>query len=272
MPKTSLVGKTIDVLRAIAAADGIGLSQLSRATGIPKATCLRIANELEEQRIAMFEPVAKRYVIGFGALTLVGNLVRPDSPVVLLQQILADLVSRTDETAGLDVLVDQNVIVVSQVQGPHVIGYAPKPVPRTLNTWDTSTGKVLLAGLSDDTIHRDHRRALTAARAARPDHAGLLAEIDQARTNGYAIARDEMEPGVAAVAAPVVVGSEVVAAVWIGGPTYRITPDRIDQLADDVRRSSVAIADVVTLHHGTILGATPRREASIDPFAQIGIR
>lgn len=261
MGKSSLVHKTIAVLRAIAASgDGIGLSDLSRATDIPKATCLRILAVLEGERIVMLEPGNKRYFIGFGAVTIVGDLLGSNSPYLHVQQVLGDLVAATGETAGLDVLVDTDVLVVAQVQGPRVIGYSPRSMPRWLNTWNTSTGKVLLAGLSNDEVRARHAAALSAAKATFGSEQDFLEELDEVRRRSYGVARDEMEHGAAAVAAPVRVGGDVAAATWIGGPTFRITEERVPTLASDVIRAAAAIGDIMTLNGGRIAGLVPTAE------------
>ena len=51
------------------------------------------------------------------------------------------------------------------------------------------------------------------------------------RREEFATAVDELEPGLAAIAAPVRgAGGQVVAALSISGPTIRMTPERIAEL------------------------------------------
>ena len=59
----------------------------------------------------------------------------------------------------------------------------------------------------------------------------LRSELEAVRREDFAIAVDELEPGLAAIAAPVRgAGGEVVAALSISGPTMRMTPERIAEL------------------------------------------
>ena len=63
------------------------------------------------------------------------------------------------------------------------------------------------------------------------DPARLRAELDEVRAARFATAIDELELGLAAIAAPVRgPGGEVVAALSITGPTTRMTPARIAEL------------------------------------------
>jgi DNA-binding IclR family transcriptional regulator len=166
--KPSLVRKTAAVLRAVAAGgDGIGLSEVARAASVPKATCLRILNDLIHEQLVVLDPDSKRYAVGFGALSLVGGVLDAESAHVHIRHELRRLADVTEETSGLDILVGADVVVIAQVQGPSTIGYSPSGVPRTLETWNTSTGKVLLAQLDTKQLRKTHRAALDAVAAAR---------------------------------------------------------------------------------------------------------
>ena len=244
--KPSLVRKTAAVLRAVAAGgDGIGLSDVARAATLPKAMCLRILNDLIDEQLVVFDPDAKRYAVGFGALSLVGGLLGSESAHVHIRHELRRLAEATEETSGLDILVDTDVVVIAQVQGPSTIGYSPRAVPRTLRSWNTSTGKVLLSALDIDDLRRTHRVALDAVAAVRGSRTAFADELAVVRERGYGTARDEMEVGAAAVAAPVEVDGEVVAAAWIGGPSFRITPERVPGIADEVIASAKVLGDIL---------------------------
>ncbi len=229
------------------------LSEVARVASVPKATCLRILNDLSDEQLVVFDPDAKRYAVGFGALSLVGGVLDAESAHVHIRHELRRLADVTEETSGLDILVGADVVVIAQVQGPSTIGYSPSGVPRTLETWNTSTGKVLLAQLDTKQLRSTHRTALDAV-ATTAAFAGRRSSIGCSRRPRARLRdrlRDEMEVGAAAVAAPVRVDGEVVAAAWIGGPSFRITPDRVPAIADEV----VALAKVL----GDILEVTRRR-------------
>lgn len=255
MSGVGLVHKTVMILRAVSEnATGIGLSELSRHAGIPKATCLRVLAVLESEQLIALDDNTKRYGIALGALAVVGPLLDPDGAYRVVQRELEELVAATQETAGLDILMGTDVSVVAQIAGPQLIGQTPKPVPRSLPTWSTSTGKVLLASLDRDQLEAVHAGALKAAARHRSSKAEFLAELEAIRANGYGVARDEMEEGAAAVAAPVWVNGAVSAAAWIGGPSFRLTRDRVDALAQDVIGCAQQIGEVLTLTGGRITG------------------
>ena len=254
MSAVGLVHKTVAVLRTVAASNGgIGLSELSRVTGIPKATCLRIVAVLDEEQLVALDAESKRYAVALGALALAGSLLDPGGAHRIIARELETLASATQETAGLDVLRGTEVVVIEQVAGPQLIGQTAKPVPRSLATWNTSTGKVLLASLDADELESTHARALAEAARRRRSERAFRRELERVRTNGYAVARDEMEQGAAAVAAPVVIRGEVAAAVWIGGPSFRLTDTRVAEVAAEVMACGRRLGEALSL-----TGARPR--------------
>ena len=54
-----------------------------------------------------------------------------------------------------------------------------------------------------------------------------------------------MEVGASAVAAPVEVDGEVVAAAWIGGPSFRIAPKCVPGIAEEVVASAKVLGDIL---------------------------
>jgi DNA-binding IclR family transcriptional regulator len=83
-------------------------------------------------------------------------------------------------------------------------------------------------------------RTITTARA-------LHKELDEVRSRGYAIAVDELEIGLTAVAAPVRDGNgDVLASMSVSGPTFRLDAARLPSLAQAV----MAAADDVSRRLG----------------------
>ena len=71
----------------------------------------------------------------------------------------------------------------------------------------------------------------------------LLEELARIRRRGYATALGEFEMGLNAVAAPVHdARGNVIAAVDIWGPAFRLTPRRIPELAAQAREAAAAIS------------------------------
>jgi DNA-binding IclR family transcriptional regulator len=64
-----------------------------------------------------------------------------------------------------------------------------------------------------------------------PEQDALTDQLATVRRTGYAVAIDELELGLAGIAAPVVAaGGQAFAALSISGPTLRLTAERIADL------------------------------------------
>ena len=216
---TELVVKTVAVLRIVASNEGIGLSELSRRSGVPKATALRILTSLRNQSIVWLDE-NKNYRLGLGALSLVPAGIDQSMLEAEVKGHLERLALEVGETTGFDVLVGDAVVVLQQAPGPHLIGHVPTRAPFSQETWCTSTGRLFLASMSDDEVRQHHRGALDMFTAHRPGR-DLFAELAQIREQGYSVVHGELAPGASALAVPVRNGRQTVAAVWVGGPTSR---------------------------------------------------
>ena len=214
--ESGLVRRTIWVLRAVAAhPNGVGLSEISRESGIPKATCYRVLNVLERESWLTLDPDTRRYKVSLGLLSIVGGFLDGNAGYRHMRQVISDLAASTQETCGFDVLHPPNVMVVAQAAGPRLIGQTMKPVPRTQPVWATSSGKVLLAKLDRQLFLDGYAEDIEANASRSGGVEKFLLTLDAIRERGYAYTRDELEDGATSVAAPVRVGDTYPYAVWI---------------------------------------------------------
>ena len=142
-------------------------------------------------------------------------------------QSLDALGEATGETINLAVAGRDGVEHVAQVESRHFVGVG-QWLGRAVEYHCTANGKVFLAfgraTLPEPPLRRFTPKTIT-------DPAQLEAELETVRRQGFATTVDELETGLAAVAAPVrVAGGDVVAALSISGPTLRMTPRRIREL------------------------------------------
>lgn len=217
------------VLRVISTfPQGVGLSELTRLSGVPKATCFRIISALEEEGVLVTDEDTKRTRISVGALSIIGGVLTQTGTLRAIREILSELSEASGETTGFDMLQGSDIVVLMQNVGPSLIGQMLKTTPRIQPPWLTSTGKSLLS-------YRDPAevRELLAPHYP-PENSNTLETfietLEPAKTHGYAWLYGALERDAASVAAPVFTRGAPKFAIWIGGPTYRITPDTVRRL------------------------------------------
>lgn len=238
------VERAIRILELVAEhPDQLGVSELGRRIGVHKATASRLVSTLAEAGLVERGPGADTYRPGFGLVRLATTALADLDVVRQARPALELLAVDTQETVNLGVLDGREVVNVDQVAASHAVvnvNWVGKRTPLHC----TSNGKVLLAHLPEGEWNRllatplERRTARTIT-----DPAVLLGQLREARARGYAYTIEELEVGLNAVAGPVRGASgEVVAAVSVAGPAYRVTKDRIPELARAVVEAGAEIS------------------------------
>ncbi|HEX5194626.1 MAG TPA: IclR family transcriptional regulator [Solirubrobacteraceae bacterium] len=150
-----------------------------------------------------------------------------DDLIELAQPRLRRLAEETGETANLIVPRPGGTEAIAQADGQHLLGVT-NWVGRPLGLHCTAAGKVFLAHrtepMPDGPLVARTSETLT-------DRTLLQADLDGVLARGYAVLVDELEPGLAAVAAPVRErDGDVVAALCVSGATLRLPRQRLDLL------------------------------------------
>ncbi|MGZ4344740.1 MAG: IclR family transcriptional regulator [Solirubrobacteraceae bacterium] len=215
------------LVRVLESKQPIALAELASASGIPKSTASRLMTALERRGLVEQDGPRGRLRPGPAILRLAERGLLERNVVEMSRESLDALGEATGETINLAVAGRDGVEHVAQVESRHFVGVG-QWLGRAVEYHCTANGKVFLAfgraTLSEQPLRRYTPKTIT-------DPAQLEAELETVRRQGFATTVDELETGLAAVAAPVRgAGGDVVAALSISGPTLRMTPRRIREL------------------------------------------
>lgn len=169
---------------------------------------------------------------------------------------LATLLARTGETVNLGVLRGLRVRYLRSIDSPHPLRRVVIP-GETDPFFSTALGRVLAAALPDARVASMLRSATLVKRTPRTvvDPRALLALIRTARGDGYAAEEDQTDVGVSCIAAPVLAGGKVVAAVSISGVTARMEGRPLASLVRHVRHAAAQVASELAAPRGRRKGA-----------------
>lgn len=237
------VRRAISALEEISDAGEIGVTELGRRLGVHKATASRLVATLAERGLLERDPVSERYRLGFGLIRLAGAAMAGLDVVRTAHPVLDELADRTRETVNLGVLAGDAVVYIDQVTGTRSI-VAVSWVGRRTPLHCTSTGKVLLAHMPAD-ARAELLSAPLESRTPRTviDPGALAVQLDQVIRRGYAQTVEELEEGLNAVAAPVRrADGQVVAALSVSGPAFRMRPMDLPRIARLVMDAAEAIS------------------------------
>ncbi|WP_430381129.1 IclR family transcriptional regulator [Streptomyces actuosus] len=227
------VDRAVSVLEILARHGEAGVTEIAEQLGVHKSTAFRLLGVLENRGLVAQAKDRGKYYLGAGILRLAGAAaVRLDISQEGVQ-VCRELADELGETVNIAVLDDDAAVNIMQARGTASVT-AQNWLGRRTPLHATSSGKVLLAhlpptlreGLLARPLHRFTERTVTGA-------AVLRGELETVVERGYGVTVEELELGLAAVAAPVRAhDGEVIAAISVSGPVYRLNADRLPEVAE----------------------------------------
>ena len=238
------VDRAAALLLALGESQGeAGVTELARRLGLHKSTASRLLATLQKRGLVEQDDETGKYRLGLVVIRLAERAERTlDLRGIALPE-LERLARLTHETTGLGILDGDTMLAVAQVDGPNLIAVGDW-TGRATPLHCVASGKVLLSSLAEREVLRVVRRGLVSyTERTIVELEPLLEELARIRRRGYATAIGEYELGLNAVAAPVHdARGNVIAAVDIWGPAFRLTPRRIPELAAQAREAAAAIS------------------------------
>jgi IclR family transcriptional regulator, KDG regulon repressor len=218
-PGTAALARGLDVLWALAdpaAPDGLGVTALTERVGGDKSQLSRTLATLEERGFVERNRETRAYRLGWRIFGLAAR-VSESRLVTEAPPVLRGLVRELGESAHLSVRQGDQVLTLLS-ESPAATLHAPGRVGGLTPLASTSAGRVLAFDLDAEELEE----------LGLGDYAGAIAS---GRGLGYAIVREEFEPGLVAAAAPIRDGAgRVVAALNVSAPRFRFD-DRLEEAA-----------------------------------------
>ncbi|MGH3030242.1 MAG: IclR family transcriptional regulator [Gaiellaceae bacterium] len=213
----------------------LGVSELAAELGMHKSTVSRLLATLENRGLVRRD--GDRFAPGSELVRLGALAIRGLALVGAAREALELLAAETGETVNLAVREGDRALNVHQVHTSHLVGVTDW-TGRALPLHATANGKVLLAfgdGPLPGELHQLAQKTIT-------DRRKLRAELERVRAAGFAVATEELELGLHAVAAPIFDRfGACAAAVSVSGPVYRLPERRLPAVGE---RCAAAAADV----------------------------
>ena len=187
------------------------LSEVATAAGLARPTARRLLLTLQElgyvrSADGVFDLTPRVLSLGTAYVSSLGlwDIARPH---------LETLVAETGESSSMAQLDGSDIVYVARVSVPKIIALRVE-IGTRFPAAQTSQGKVLLAALSpadlESTLAQPSRAGLPQYIGRTPEQ--LREELTQVRARGWALADEELAPGVRSVAVPVRDGTGAVRA------------------------------------------------------------
>lgn len=240
------VDRALAILEVLARVGEAGVTEIAAELGVHKSTAFRLVATLEAHRLVEQTVDRGRYRLGVGVLRLAGATTARLDLVQEARPLSRQLASDTGETVNVAVLSESSALYLDQVAGSSAL-QPHNWVGQHIPLHATSNGKVLLSGLDDASLDTVLDTLLGTLAAYTPQtitrRAELREELDRVRAQGYALAVDELEVGLTAVAAPIRnAHGDVVASMSVSGPSFRLPTERLDEVVRLVTEAAVEVS------------------------------
>ncbi|MGB3828316.1 MAG: IclR family transcriptional regulator [Ornithinimicrobium sp.] len=237
------VDRALSVLTVLARVGESGVTEIARELGVHKSTVFRLVATLEAHDLVEQHLDRGKYRLGVGVLRLAGATNARLDVVQEARPIARDLAASTGETVNLAILSETSALYVDQVAGPS--GIQPHNwVGQRIPLHATSNGKVLLSELDATELSTHVPRLPGYTDRTITSRAQLRGQLVEVRQQGFAVAIDELEVGLTAVAAPVRDAyGDLIASLSVSGPSFRLGNERIAALVPVVVSAARDISD-----------------------------
>lgn len=237
------VDRAVQVMEILARDGRSGVGRIAKELGVHQSTVSRLVAALEAHDLVERQVEGGAVQLGVGILRLAAATRSRQDLTAVGGPVCDALAEQLGETVNLAVYRSGAAVNLYQAQGTRTVA---------LHNWvgdatvlhATSSGKVLLAHLplaqSEAVITGDLER-FTAQTIVEAD--ALRAQLQEAAVRGWAVAEEEYEEGLNAVAAAIC-GPEgnVIAALSAAGPAYRLGRGRLPEVAEQVRQAAKEIS------------------------------
>lgn len=246
--RSQVLDRTFQILDILSDdGDGQGVTELAERLKLHKSTTHRLIMVLESGRYVERDNSTGKYRLGSRIIELGLSALSRLDVYEVARPHLRNLVADSGETAHIGVLRDGEVVSIVNVESTQALR-----TPSTIGTRHpahcSSLGKVILAFSAPEEVdafllNRTFER-FTPNTIVTPD--GFRREIEAIRQTGFGIDDEEREEGLRCIGAPVRNSTgEVIAAVSIAGPVFRLTRERLNALAASVMASADRISSAL---------------------------
>ncbi|AXK36346.1 IclR family transcriptional regulator [Streptomyces armeniacus] len=237
------VDRAVTVLAILARHGEAGVTEIAEELGVHKSTAFRLVGALEQRDLVEQTADRGKYQLAYGIVRLAGAASAQLEITRESRAVCQQLAEESGEGVNIAVLDRGEAINVSQIRALRSVS-AYNWVGQRTPLHATSSGKVLLAFESPER----GRELISGGLERFTDHTvcdvrELQAELERVRERGWSSTTEELEVGLNAIACPVYgAEGEVVAALSISGPSYRLSTDVFPQLARVVGEAAAEVS------------------------------
>ena len=242
----TILGRAFTIMEELLKSDKpLGVSELARLTGIPKANTFRIMKTLEELKAV--SPKEDGYILGSKVIELGAGAKHNDEFMLVAKPYLQKLSKTCEETVNLGIMFQDYVLFIHTelAEQRSLVASLPPVTP----LYCCSVGKIFLAYQTNKElehyfkVHHPIKRTIN----TRTTKEALLQESEKIRRDGIAHDHEEYDYGLSCIAAPIFLGENLAAGISLSGPTSRLQYKGYAFLEKELKATAEALSKEATL-------------------------
>ncbi|BBF93513.1 IclR family transcriptional regulator [Blastochloris tepida] len=240
------VERALDILEVLATGtDEMRLNEIARAAHLNISTCHHLITTLLDRGYVGQNPRGRTYFLGNKTLELSRSRAAMIDLVKTALPALRALNQSTGETVSLDVLRGSDLVTLAMIESRHAVRVALDEGAKAEAAHATGSGKSILAWVPETELSRiieeKGLRRFTEHTICSKDE--LIENLRLVRRNGYAIVREEFQPGVLCIGSAIRDHTgAVIGALCCALPTLRATDDAVARVCSEVKAAAVSLS------------------------------
>jgi IclR family transcriptional regulator, KDG regulon repressor len=221
------------------------LTEISQYLNLHKSTVHGLLRTLAHHGYIDQNPETEKYKLGLrfiekGTLVLNGLDLRR-----IAQPHLTEMAAKYGETTHLAILEDGEAVYIDKIEGHSAIGMYSR-IGKRAPIYCTAVGKILISDKTAEFIEEIANRQSFTIHTVHTvkNKEELIAHIQAAAEQGFALDDEELEVGLRCAAVPIFNNKkEIVASMSISGPTTRLGKEKLGEVIEDLKFHARKISD-----------------------------
>ncbi len=220
----------------------LSMTQIAEQVGMNKSTVHRLLGTLEKRRFVQRDSSMGLYQLGIRMLQMAYLTLEQNDLRKYASPYLRHLCDQHLETITLSILDEADVVFLDVVESPRRVKLAAY-TGQHLPAFATAAGKAMLAYLPEQSVKTILERGMQPFTPKTIQSQEVyLKTLSPFREQGFAIAEQEYEDGINAVAAPILGSTGLpIAAITVAGPAYRLTRARMYEIGPTLLATAIEI-------------------------------
>lgn len=225
--------------------EGLGVTEISGMVNLHKSTVHRLLGTLIYKGFVIQDSSTNKYKLSLKLYELGSKRIENADILKSSRPYTEKLMNTVNEVVHLVIRDENDIVYIDKVEADNTIRMA-STIGRRSPLYCTSVGKAMLAYLSDEEIIAvwNNSKIEKKTKYTITDLEVFKRELKEVKEKGYAVDNEENELGVRCIGAPVFNHNGYIeGAISVSGPTIRVTRDRIEEFANEVKKYAQLISN-----------------------------